>query len=145
MTCSAVSRYERQPSTGRRPGPTTWRERAHALAVPGAPAAGPLLETFVVNEIAKQLTWADTPVRLHHFRDRDGAEIDLVLETADGRVAGLEIKAASTVTARDFRHLTGGRDKLGDAFAHGVTLYTGTNRLSFGDRLTALPIASIWT
>ncbi len=45
-----------------------------ALTVLGAPAAGPLLETFVVNEIAKQLTWTETSVRLHHFRDRDGAE-----------------------------------------------------------------------
>ncbi len=118
---------------------------AEALAVPGAPAAGPLLETFVVNEVAKQQTWADTAIRLHHFRDRDGAEIDLVLERDDGRVAGLEIKAASTVTAKDFRHLASVRDKLGDAFVHGVVLYAGANRLSFGDRLTALPIASIWT
>ncbi len=72
-------------------------------------------------------------------------KLDLVLEADDGRVAGLEIKAASTVTARDFRHLATVRDKLGDAFVHGVMLYTGANHLSFGDRLTALPIASIWT
>lgn len=117
---------------------------ADALAMPTSPAAGPLLETFVVNEIAKQQTWSDTTVRLHHFRDRDGAEIDLILEADDGRVVGLEIKAASTVTNSDFKNLVGIRDKLGNAFVNGVVLYTGTNRLSFGDRLAALPVAAVW-
>jgi uncharacterized protein len=41
---------------------------------------GPLLETYVVNEIAKQATWAERPVTLSHYRDRDQREIDLVME-----------------------------------------------------------------
>jgi uncharacterized protein len=117
---------------------------ATALAAPASPVAGPMLETFVVNEIAKQLTWNDVPVRLHHWRDRDGAEVDLVIEADDGRVAGIEIKASATVTADDFRHLKRFRDWLGDTFANGAVLYAGERRLSFGDRLTALPIAAVW-
>lgn len=118
---------------------------ADALSRPTAAATGPLLESFVTNEIARQQTWTDIAVRLYHFRDRDGAEIDLVLEADDGSVVGLEIKAAATVTTGDFRHLAGVRDKLGGDFVHGVVLYTGADRLSFGDRLTALPIAAVWT
>jgi len=118
---------------------------ADALGAPVAPAAGPLLETFVVNEIAKQRTWAETEVRLHHFRDRDGAEIDLIIEADDGRVAGIEVKATATVTSGDFQHLVHVRDKLGEAFATGVVLYTGANQLSFGDRLIALPVATLWS
>lgn len=118
---------------------------AERLVTPPAPAAGPLIETFVVNEIAKQQTWNDTPVRLYHWRDRDGAEVDLVIEADDGRVAAVEIKASATVTADDFRHLIRFRERLGDTFAAGVVLYTGANVLNFGDRLTAAPMSSLWS
>ncbi|CKO80385.1 ATPase AAA+ superfamily protein [Mycobacterium tuberculosis] len=53
---------------------------------PGRPL-GPLLETFVANEIRKQLTWSTERPSLWHFRDRGGAEVDLVLEHPDGRAA----------------------------------------------------------
>ena len=36
-----------------------------------------------------------------HFRDRDGIEVDLVLESGDGRVVGVEVKAGATVRAED--------------------------------------------
>jgi uncharacterized protein len=119
-----------------------------ALRRPTDPAAGPLFETFVVGELAKQITWSDTPVRLHHFRDRGGAEVDVVIEAADGRVVAAEIKATSTPRAEDFRWLQYLRDRLdrsGDDFVAGVVLHTGTRRLPFGDRLVALPAADVWT
>ncbi len=50
------------------------------LARLDSPWFGRLLETYVVNELSKQATWTDTPVRLRHFRDRDQREIDIVLE-----------------------------------------------------------------
>jgi predicted AAA+ superfamily ATPase len=115
-----------------------------ALVSVPAPSAGPLLETFVVNEIAKQQTWNDIAARLYHWRDRDGAEVDLVVEADDGRVAAIEIKASATATVEDFRHLTRFRDRLGAAFVNGVVLYTGMNQLSFGDRLAALPVSAVW-
>ncbi|WP_349816935.1 DUF4143 domain-containing protein [Frankia sp. Cppng1_Ct_nod] len=55
-----------------------------ALARPVAPARGPLVETFIVNELAKQATWSDNSVRLHHWRISGGAEVDIVLERDDG-------------------------------------------------------------
>jgi predicted AAA+ superfamily ATPase len=66
------------------------------------PSAGALFETFVVNEIAKQSTWCETPLRMYHFRDSDGAEIDLVLEADDGRVVAIECKASSTRVVTTF-------------------------------------------
>lgn len=115
-----------------------------ALERPGDPARGPLVETFVVNELMKQRSWTEADVELCHLRDRDGAEVDLVVEASDGRVAGIEVKAAMTVTSADFRRLAWLRDKLGDGFVHGVVLYAGDRPLSFGDRLTALPISYLW-
>ena len=34
--------------------------------------AGALLESSVTSEVARQCTWADIDVSLHHFRDRIG-------------------------------------------------------------------------
>ena len=120
---------------------------AAAIQRPTDPAAGSLFETFVANEIAKQLTWCGTPARLFHFRDSDGAEVDLVVEADDGRVVAIEVKATSTPRPEDFRWLVYLRDRLDSArgeFAAGVVLHTGQRRLPFGDRLVALPASDLW-
>ncbi len=115
-----------------------------SLAVPGSPALGPLLETFVAGEVVRQRTWTDADHELFHFRDAKGAEVDLILESADGRVAGVEVKASSTFDDRAFRSLAMLRDRLGDRFTNGVVLYLGDNVLPAGDRLTAMPLSALW-
>jgi hypothetical protein len=118
---------------------------AESLAKPVAPARGPLIETFIVNELAKQATWSETSVRLHHWRISGGAEVDLVLERDDGQVIGVESKARDTVTNEDFRGLTALRDLLGEQFTQGIVLHTGQQgAIGFGDRLLSLPIAALW-
>jgi uncharacterized protein len=116
-----------------------------AAVTANAQAAGHLLEGFVAGELRRQLTWSDQDARLFHYRDRQGAEVDLLLETDDGRVAGIEVKATSTVTARDTKWLAQLRDRLGDRFVAGVVLHTGTTSAPFGPRLTAAPIDALWT
>ena len=116
-----------------------------ALASAMHPALGPLVETFVVGEVARQQTWAETSCRLHHFRDRGGPEVDLVLEADDGRIAAIEVKASATVGSSDFKGLELLRDRLKDRFLHGVVLYLGEKILSFGDRLTAVPVPALWS
>lgn len=114
------------------------------LARPDAAIAGPLLATFVAGELARQLTWSDTAATLSHWRDRDGREVDLVLEADDGRVAGIEVKAAIDVDSRDFAGLRTLRDRLGDRFVAGLVVHCGDRVRSFGDRLSAAPVASVW-
>ena len=109
------------------------------------PALGPLVETFVVGEIARAQTWAQTSCRLYHFRDRDGHEVDLVLETDDSRILGLEVKASASVGHSDFRGLEILRDRLGTRFVNGVVLYLGEMTLPFGDRLSAVPVPALWS
>jgi predicted AAA+ superfamily ATPase len=106
---------------------------------------GPLIENFVLGELARQLTWAEQPVSLHHYRDRDGNEVDAVLERASGELVGVEVKASETVRAEDFRGLRRLADQVGDRFRAGYVLYTGSRILRFGPRLRAAPISALWT
>lgn len=118
---------------------------AAALARPTATYAGQLLESFVAGEIARQLTWSETAATLYHWRDRDGPEVDLLLEAADGRIVAIEVKAAVDVNDRAFSALRLLRDRLGDQLVAGVVLHCGDRPRSFGPRMHALPIATLWT
>jgi predicted AAA+ superfamily ATPase len=48
--------------------------------------SGGLMENFVMGELARQLTWSETAAALYHYHDRDGHEVDAVLEDNAGRV-----------------------------------------------------------
>jgi predicted AAA+ superfamily ATPase len=116
---------------------------ARALLRPGAPF-GPLLESFVLSELARQLTWSEQPTDLYHYRDHSRFEVDAVLENRRGQVVGIEVKAASTVGPDDFRGLRRLADRLDDDFVAGIVLYTGSSTLPFGDRLRAMPVSALW-
>ena len=105
---------------------------------------GQLLETFVYQELRWQASWHEALLRFFHFRDRDGAEVDVVIERAAGAVAGVEVKAAATVKPTDFRGLRKLAAAAGDRFACGVVLYDGEVSAQFGDRLHAVPIRRLW-
>ena len=109
------------------------------------PLLGQLLETFVFQELRRQASWHEAPAAFFHFRDRDGVEVDLVIERgAAGAVAGVEVKASATVTASDFRGLRKLAGAAGARFAGGVVLYDGETTASFGDRLHAVPVSRLW-
>lgn len=105
---------------------------------------GQLLETFVFQELRRHASWHDEPIAFHHFRDKDGAEVDIVLEQSGQRVAGVEVKASATVTAADFRGLRKLKDATGKRFAAGVVLYDGEATAPFGEGMYAVPIRSLW-
>ena len=106
--------------------------------------AGGLLEGFVLGELRRQLGWAEQEVRLFHFRDRAGDEVDVILESIDGRIAGLEVKASASVGPRAGRWLEKLRDRLGTRFTAGLILHTGQSSAPFGDRIAAVPIDVLW-
>jgi predicted AAA+ superfamily ATPase len=108
-------------------------------------SVGPIMENFVLSELARQLSWTAEPVRLYHYRDRDGYEVDAVLEHAAGEVVAVAVKAAETVRSEDFRAIRHLARRLGDRLVVGIVLYAGGQALPFGDRLRALPISSLWT
>lgn len=107
-------------------------------------ASGGLLESFVYGELLKQRTWSRIPYSIGHFRDRNGREVDLVLEDRSRRVVGVEVKATSSIDRSAFGGLELLRNALGDRFVGGVVLYTGGELLPFGDRLWAAPVSAVW-
>ena len=105
---------------------------------------GHLLETFVVGEILKQVSWLDDVVNVGHWRTHDGDEIDIVLERSDGRVVAMEVKTGSRTTSGDLRSLRKFRDALGDRFLGGFLMNTGERSYSPEDRLHVIPIDRLW-
>lgn len=74
------------------------------------------------------------------FRNKDGAEVDIVIERGATAVAGVEVKASGTVGTGDFRGLRKLRGALRERFAAGVVLYDGEATVPFGDRLFSVPL-----
>lgn len=107
--------------------------------------AGRLLETFVVGELRKQSTWSESQPTLWHFRDRGGAEVDVVLEYPDGRIVGIEVKFGATPSHADARGLRLLRDRLGSRFHHGYLASTAPEAHPIEDRLSAIPVTALWS
>jgi len=107
---------------------------------------GSTIETFVVQEILRQLTSMEPHerARVYHYRDRDQREVDLVLEHPDGRVVGIEIKSATRVNAGDARGIRALRDAAGPRFHRGVVMYAGRLPHPVEPGIDALPISALW-
>jgi uncharacterized protein len=104
---------------------------------------GQLLETFVFGEIERQACGHPERIVLHHLRDKDGYEVDLLVQQGT-HYAGIEVKAANSVNEGDFRGLKRMRQLVGTRFHSGIVLYDGEQVLPFGERLLAVPISALW-
>lgn len=105
---------------------------------------GHLLETFAVGELMKQASWTAEIAGLGHWRTRDGAEVDLVVERDDGGVVGFEITTGGSVPGQELRGLRLLRDKLGSRFVAGLVLYLGNRTYTPEDRIHVVPLDRVW-
>ena len=115
-----------------------------AALVADRPLLGRILETFVFQELRRQASWHDEPLAFSHFRDKDGVEVDIVIERGARTLVGVEVKAAATVTAADFRGLRKLREAAGKRFVTGVVLYDGEVSVRFDEQLYAVPLRALW-
>ena len=104
-----------------------------------------VLEAFVVQELLKQQEWSSKRYTLSHYRDRDGIEVDVIVELSSGEIYALEVKASATYKADQFSGLTYLRDKLGDRFLGGFVLGTAPQGYRFADKLWGLPVSALWS
>ncbi len=108
-------------------------------------ALGGLLESFVFSELFRSAPYQNNGFRFYHWRDRRGREIDILAESAND-IAAIEVKASSSVSRQDFRHLewfaSEGPGKTRTVTS--VIFYFGEQKLKFGERLYALPVSCLW-
>jgi uncharacterized protein len=109
--------------------------------------AGSVFETFAVAEIVRLVSVDELGplLNLYHYRDQRGHEVDLVMEHSGGDVVGIEVKASATPRLRDATGLALLRDRLGKRFRLGLVLHLGPESVSLGDRIAAVPLASLWS
>lgn len=106
---------------------------------------GAMIETFVVAQLRAEAAVAQTRYRLAHLREQNGRrEVDVIAELGGGRIVGIEIKAAASVSRSDARHLAWLSQALSDRFAGGVVLHTGRDTYELADRIVAAPISTLW-
>lgn len=105
---------------------------------------GGLVESFVFTELSKHQTWANKSTQLMHYRTTTGIEVDFVLENRKGDLIGIEVKAAATVVAKDFKGLRHLQETTPKQFKRGILFYTGDQVISFGNDMLAVPIAMLW-
>ena len=106
---------------------------------------GPLLETFVFGEILKLAGRSGNRHTFSHFRDKQRNEVDIVIENERGRIVGIEVKAAATVTAGDFSGLRRLAAGAGEKFVSGHVLHDGDRAVPFGERMAAVPVSALWS
>ncbi len=106
---------------------------------------GDLVESFVHAELAKHQTWAEQRTQLMHYRTTTGMEVDFVLENRRKELVGIEVKAAATISKKDFNGLRHLRETTPQQFKRGILLYTGEQTVHFDKQLVALPLASFYT
>ncbi len=92
---------------------------------------GGLLESLIFMECCKHAQWASNEISLYHFRDKQKNEVDIVLEQANSKVIGIEIKAAASVSLNDFKGLRKLADFTDKNFCYGVVFYSGERILPF--------------
>ena len=105
---------------------------------------GRLLESFVCQELRKQITWSGTKPALYYYRTAGGREVDFVLEDQGGRIVGIEVKAAVKLSGDDVKGLEDLAATMGKRFHAGVVLYQGSTVIPFGPMCWAVPLGTMF-
>lgn len=103
------------------------------------------MEAFVAMELRKLCNSCSLRPALMHMRNVRGKEVPFVLELADGRVAGIDVKAGQTASPADFEGLRLLRELAGDRFVKGILLTCGEETRPAESQIWAVPISALWS
>lgn len=105
--------------------------------------AGNVFETFIVSEIIKSyLNAGKVNVPIYFYRDQNGREIDLVIETAD-TLYPVEIKMGAFPNISMAKHFSALDDVPGMKRGTGVVLCQYERKLWLSDKVVSLPVEYI--
>lgn len=105
---------------------------------------GGLVETFVLSELLKHLAFSEKRLTLWHYRTQSNIEVDFVLENRLGKLTGIEVKASSNVSGKDFKGLRHLKETEPQTFQRGIVLYGGREIVPFDTDLFAVPLSMWW-
>ncbi|MFA5855517.1 MAG: ATP-binding protein [Candidatus Gracilibacteria bacterium] len=98
--------------------------------------AGAFFETWVVSEIIKSYTNRGEEPPAYYYRDKEGHEIDLLLEK-DGVLSPIEIKMKIAIGEDDLKHIRYLKKKHPSLIKTGVVI-TATDKMYFWDSETVI-------
>jgi predicted AAA+ superfamily ATPase len=105
-----------------------------------------ILDTLVAAQLRAECAISIVGADLHHLRDANGRrEIDLLVETRDGQIIAVEVKATAAPSRADARHLEWRHERLGARLTAGLLVHTGPRVFRLTERILAVPIACLWS
>ncbi|MDR1917418.1 MAG: ATP-binding protein [Christensenellaceae bacterium] len=106
--------------------------------------AGAIFETFVVTELIKGYNnkGLDTRLKFSYYRDKDGKEIDFIIEN-DGTLYPIEIKKTGNPNNADAKSFSVLSNEATKKLGNGTIIYGGEDVLFLKDGLTAVPVKLI--
>lgn len=113
------------------PGLAAWllgvRKPEHLTA---HPQRGALFENWVMTELLKAQTNRGLKPSLHFLRDKQGREVDALVESGPTQIEAIEIKSGETIASDFFDGLNYWRENLPGRDIITWLIYGGTNRQS---------------
>ncbi len=100
---------------------------------------GAIFETFVFDELQKDIAYSNDNIDMYHYRTNDKKEIDFILKNGKKTVA-IEVKSSSTIQKTDFKHIIDFQNRSKEEVL-GVVFYTGDNTIELDDNLVAIPMS----
>jgi hypothetical protein len=78
-----------------------------------------------------------------YWRTASGQEVDVVLEDRAKRIAGIEIKAAATLSGSDVRGLQALANTAGKNWLRGVVLFAGSEVVPLSSNIHGVPMSRL--
>jgi predicted AAA+ superfamily ATPase len=116
-------------------------EWSTAATLQAGAMAGPMLETFAIVDVLKSWWFNGLRPAVYFYRDRDGREIDLLIEL-DGVLYPIEVKKAATPRG-DWLSPFAALDRLPLPRGHGAVLYLGKTVVPLGRQVDCVPVGLV--
>lgn len=114
------------------------------VAFSGRARLAPLLRGIAAAELLRQQESSAVPHRISHLRERNGLQVDIVVEFPDGSVYGIEVRTAASLRPHQFVRLEALAARAGSAFRGGVVLNTASVGHQYRPGMWGLPVSALW-
>jgi predicted AAA+ superfamily ATPase len=106
---------------------------------------GHIFENFIATEIMKAAKSSGS-FTVSHFNpvQNQGKEVDFIIEAANGKVIGIEVKLDQTINEKDWANMNVMRETAGNRFLKGIVIYTGTELMQISRNIWAVPVNYLW-